>query len=169
MPSLNLKTHRFTYWGGNNVSGDMLLYCNICACLLCCCSPNRTSSLFLLFVAFLALLHHCFKALLLVWCLLFTEPSLKNVVTKGVRPCPCDLCVFEKRCFFGKKKNWYKALCPQIYLLSNRNVLMCKETSWINAWNWLSLYIAVLCLVMGRSIIIFYCVDDTKNCFVGDN
>lgn len=22
---------------------------------------------------------------------------------------------------------------------------------------------------MGRSIIIFYCVDDTKNCFVGDN
>ena len=26
------------------------------------------------------------------------------MVTKGVRPCPCDLCVFEKRCFFGKKK-----------------------------------------------------------------
>ena len=28
------------------------------------------------------------------------------------------------------------------------------------------LYIAILCLVMGRSIIIFYCVDDTKNCLM---
>lgn len=37
-------------------------------------------------------------------CDVYSSQSLKNVVTKGVRPCPCDLCVFEKRCFFGKKK-----------------------------------------------------------------
>ena len=73
-------------------------------------------------------------------CDVYSSQSLKNVVTKAVRPCPCDWCVFEKRCFFGKKKNWQKALCPQIYLLSNRNVLMCKETSWINACNWQSVH-----------------------------
>ena len=37
-------------------------------------------------------------------CDVYSSQSLKNVVTKAVRPCPCDLCVFEKRCFFGKKK-----------------------------------------------------------------
>lgn len=37
-------------------------------------------------------------------CDVYSSQSLKNVVTKAVRPCPCDWCVFEKRCFFGKKK-----------------------------------------------------------------
>ena len=37
-------------------------------------------------------------------CDVYSSQSLKNVVTKAVRPCPWDLCVFEKRCFFGKKK-----------------------------------------------------------------
>lgn len=35
------------------------------------------------------------------WFEVYSSQSLKNVVTKGVRPCPCDLCVFENLCFFG--------------------------------------------------------------------
>ena len=66
VPCLNLKTHDFTYWAGNNVPVDILLYY--------CCSLNR-SSFFFLFVAFLSVLRHFFKAMLLVWCLLFTEPQ----------------------------------------------------------------------------------------------
>ena len=38
------------------------------------------------------------------WFEVYSSQSPKNVVTKGVRPCPCDLCVFENLCFFGKKK-----------------------------------------------------------------
>lgn len=94
VPCLNLKTHDFAYWGGNNVPVDILLYY--------CCSLNR-SSFFFLFVAFLSVLRHFFKAMLLLWCLLFTEPQ--ECGYKGSKAqCPCDLCVFEKRCFFGKKK-----------------------------------------------------------------
>ena len=55
MPSLDLKAHRFSYRGGNNIPVDILLY----YCL------NR-SSFFFLFVAFLSVLRHFFKAMLLV-------------------------------------------------------------------------------------------------------
>ena len=57
VPSLDLKAHRFAYRGGNNVPVDILLYY--------CCSLNR-SSFFFLFVAFLSVLRHFFKAMLLV-------------------------------------------------------------------------------------------------------
>ena len=57
MPSLDLKAHRFSYRGGNNIPVDILLYY--------CCSLNR-SSFFFLFVAFLSVLRHFFKAMLLV-------------------------------------------------------------------------------------------------------
>ena len=57
MPSLDLKAHRFSYREENNIPVDILLYY--------CCSLNR-SSFFFLFVAFLSVLRHFFKAMLLV-------------------------------------------------------------------------------------------------------
>ena len=47
-------------------------------------------------------------------CDVYSSQSPKNVITKGVRPCPCDLCVFEKCCFFGKKKIG-KELCTCVH------------------------------------------------------
>ena len=122
MPSLNLKAHRFAYWGGNNVPVNMLFYCIICAYLMSSLLLQSQQNLFfLLFVCgFFACLTSLFQGHLLVWCLLFTEPSLKNVVMKGLRPCPYDLCVFEKRCFFGKKKLVKSSASTQLFVVKQK-------------------------------------------------
>jgi len=59
------------------------------------------------------------------WFEVYSSQSLKNVVTKGVRPCPRDLCVFEHLCFFGKKKLVQRSVSTNLFAVKQK----CKGRS----------------------------------------